>query len=73
MLSQDAVFSRDHREFFMDLDAASYFGHETDDMPAKQLCQLQLDYTRITDKYKQQLHRLFTVHNVYRGVKTIVE
>jgi endonuclease/exonuclease/phosphatase family metal-dependent hydrolase len=35
MLSQDAVFASDHRSFFMDLDAVSYFGHEPDDMPAK--------------------------------------
>jgi hypothetical protein len=33
MLSQDAVFASDHRAFFMYLDAASYFGHETDAMP----------------------------------------
>jgi hypothetical protein len=37
MLSQDAVFASDHRSFFIDLDAVSYFGHELDDMPAKQL------------------------------------
>jgi hypothetical protein len=35
MLSQDAVFASDHRSFYMDLDAVSYFGHETDVMPAK--------------------------------------
>jgi endonuclease/exonuclease/phosphatase family metal-dependent hydrolase len=35
MLSQDAVFASDHRSFFMDLDAVSYFGHELDAMPAK--------------------------------------
>jgi hypothetical protein len=59
--------------FSMDLDAESYFGHETDDMPAKQLRQLQLDDPRIVDEYRQQLHRLFTGHNVYRRVNTIVE
>jgi hypothetical protein len=37
MLGQDAVFARDHRYFFMDLDAVSYFRHEPDDMPEKQL------------------------------------
>jgi hypothetical protein len=37
MLSQDTVFASDHRAFFMDLDTASYFGHESDIMPAKQL------------------------------------
>jgi hypothetical protein len=37
MLSQDAVFVSDHRFFFMDLDVVSYFGHEPDVMPAKQL------------------------------------
>jgi hypothetical protein len=35
------VFASDHREFLMDLDAASYFGHETDGMQAKQLRELQ--------------------------------
>jgi hypothetical protein len=73
MLSQDAFFASDHRAFFIDLDAASYFGHETDVMPEKQLHQLQLDDPRIADKYRQQLHRLFTGHNVYRQVKTIME
>jgi hypothetical protein len=37
MLSQDTVFASDHGSFFMDLDAVSYFGHELDAMPAKQL------------------------------------
>jgi hypothetical protein len=64
MLSQDAVFTSDHRSFFMDLDAVSYFGHEPDVMPVKQLLQLQLDNPRIADEYRQQLHRLFTGHNV---------
>jgi hypothetical protein len=73
ILSQDAVFASDHRVFFMDLDAASYFGHETDAMPAKQLRQLQLDDTRIADEYRKQPHRLFTGHNVYMRIKTIVE
>jgi hypothetical protein len=49
MLSQDAVFARDHRSFFIDLDAESYFSHETYAMPAKQLRQLQLDGPRIAD------------------------
>jgi hypothetical protein len=73
MLSQDAVFASDHRSFFMDLDAVSYFGHEPDAMPAKQLQQLQLDNTKIADEYRQQLHRLFTGHNVYRRVNIITE
>jgi hypothetical protein len=60
MLSQDAVFASDHISFFMDLDSVSYFGHETDGMPAKQLRQLQLDDPRIADEYRQHLHRLFT-------------
>jgi hypothetical protein len=68
MLSQDAVFARDHRYFFMYLDAVSYFGHEPDYMPAKHLRQLQLDDPRIADEYRQQLHRLFTGHNMYRRV-----
>jgi hypothetical protein len=49
MISQDAVFASYHISFFMDLDAISYFGHETDVMPAKQLRQLQLDDPRIAD------------------------
>jgi hypothetical protein len=65
MLSQDAFFASNHRAFFMDLDAASYFGHETDVMPAKQLRKLQLDDPRIADEYRQQLHRMFNGHNVY--------
>jgi hypothetical protein len=73
MLSQDAVFASDPRSFFVDLDAVSYFGHELDAMPAKQLRQLQLDNPRITDEYIQQLHRLFTGHNVYRRVNIIME
>jgi hypothetical protein len=68
MLSQDVVFASDHRSFFMDLDALSYFGHELDDMPAKQLRQLQLDEPHIADEYRQQLHRMFTGHNVYRNL-----
>jgi hypothetical protein len=73
MLSQDAVFTSDHRAFFVDLDAASYFGHETDAMPEKKLRQLQLDDPRISDEYRKQLHRLFTGHNIYRQVKTTME
>jgi hypothetical protein len=53
MLSQDAVFASDHTSFFMDLDAVSYFGHEPDVMPAKQLRQLQLDDLMIVDEYRQ--------------------
>jgi hypothetical protein len=34
MLSQDAVFASDHITFYMDLDVESYFGYETDAMPA---------------------------------------
>jgi hypothetical protein len=52
MLSQDAVFASDHRSFFMDLEAASYFGHDTNIMPEKQLRQLQLDGLRIADEYR---------------------
>jgi hypothetical protein len=73
MLSPDEVFASDHRSLFMDLDAVSYFGREPDVMPAKQLRQLQLDNSRIADEYRQQLHRLFTGHNVYRRVKIIME
>jgi hypothetical protein len=73
MLSQDAVFASDHRSSFMDLDAVSYFGHELDDMPDKQLRQLQLDDPRIADEYRQQLHRLLIGHNVYRRVNIIME
>jgi hypothetical protein len=57
----------------MDLDAVSYFGHELDAMPAKQLRQLELDRPHIADEYRQQLHRLFTGHNVYRRVNVIME
>jgi hypothetical protein len=73
MPSQDAVFASDHRSFFVDLDAASYFGHEPDVMPAKQLRQLQLDDPRIAAEYIQQLCRLFTGHNMYRQVNIIME
>jgi hypothetical protein len=73
MLSQDAVFASDHISFFMDLYAASYFGHDTDIMLAKQLRQLQLDEPRIEDEYRRQLHHLFMGHNVYRRVKIIME
>jgi hypothetical protein len=64
MLLQDAVFASDHRAFFMDLDAASYFGHETDVIPEKQLRQLQLYYPRIANEYRQQLHSLSMGHNL---------
>jgi hypothetical protein len=73
MLSKDAVFASDHRSFFVDLDTVSCFGHELDAMPEKQLRQLQLDDPRIADEYRQQLHRLFTGHNVYRRVNIIME
>jgi hypothetical protein len=73
MLSQDAVFASDHRSLFMDLDAVSYYGHEPDAMPAKQLRQLQLDDPRIVDEYIQQLHWLLTGHNMYRRVNVITE
>jgi hypothetical protein len=66
MLRQDTVFASDHRAFFMDLDAALYFGHDTKAMPEKQLRQLQLDDPSMADEHRQQLHRLFTGHNVYR-------
>jgi hypothetical protein len=68
MLSQDAVFVSDHRTFFMDLDVESYFDHETDAMPAKQLRQLQLDDPRIADEYRKQIHKILSTHNVYRRV-----
>jgi hypothetical protein len=73
MLSQDTVFASDHISFLMDLDAVSYYSHETDVMPAKLLRQLQLDDPRIAEEYRQKLNRLFTGHNVYRRVKIITE
>jgi hypothetical protein len=73
MLSQDAVFASDHRTFLMDLDVESYFGHETDAMPEKQLHQLQLDDQRIADEYRKQLHKLFPTHNVYMCITKISE
>jgi hypothetical protein len=73
MLSQEAVFASDHISFFMDLDAMSYFGHEPDVMPAKQLRQLQMDDPKIAEENRQHLHRLFTGHNMYRRVKIITE
>jgi hypothetical protein len=73
MLSQDAIFASDHRALFMDLDATSYFGHETDTMPSKQLRQLQWEDPRIADVYRQELQRLFTGNNIYRRVKGIME
>jgi hypothetical protein len=68
MLRQDSVFASDHRTFFMDLDVESYFGHETDAMPATQLRQLQLDDPRKADEYRKHLHKLLSTHNVYRRV-----
>jgi hypothetical protein len=73
MLSQDAVRASDHNTFLMDLDVESYYGHETDAMPAKQLRQLQLDDPRIADEYRKQLHKLFSTHNVYWRVTKISE
>jgi hypothetical protein len=73
MLIQDAVFVRDHRTFFMDLDVESYFSNKTDAMSAKQLCQLQLDDPRIAYEYMKELHKLFSTHNVYRRVTKISE
>jgi hypothetical protein len=73
MMSQDPVFASDHRYFFMDLNAQSYFGHETDAVPAKQLRQLHLDDSMIAAEYKQQLHRLITCHDGYIRVITIPE
>jgi hypothetical protein len=57
----------------MDLDVESYFGHETDAMPEKQLRQLKLDDPRIADEYRKQLHKLFSTHNVYRRVTKITD
>jgi hypothetical protein len=59
MLSQDTVFTSDHRTFFMDLDVESYFGYERDAIPAKQLRQLKLENPRLADEYRKQLHKLF--------------
>jgi hypothetical protein len=73
MLSQDAIFASDHKTFFMDLDVESYFGYETDAMPATQLHQLQLDDPRTSDEYRKQIHKLFSTHNVYRSVTKITE
>jgi hypothetical protein len=73
MLSQDAVFASDHRTLFMDLAVESYFGHETDALPAKQLHQLQLDDPRIAYEYRKNLHKLFSTHKVYRRVTKISE
>jgi hypothetical protein len=55
------------------MDIESYFGYETDAMPAKQLSQLQLGDPRRADEYRRQLHKLFTTHNVYRRVTKMIE
>jgi hypothetical protein len=73
MLSQDAVFASDHRTFFMDIDVESYFVHEADAMPEKQLRQLQLNDPKIADEYRKQLHKLLSTHTVYRRVTKISE
>jgi hypothetical protein len=73
MLSQDAMFASDHRYFFMDLDAESYFGHETDAVSEKQLRRLHMDDPMITTEYRQQMHHLLTCHNGYIRLKTILE
>jgi hypothetical protein len=71
-LRQDAVFASDHKTFSMDLDVENYFGYETDAIPAKQLCQLQLEDQVKSGEYRQQLHKLFTNHNIYRRVTKII-
>jgi hypothetical protein len=57
MLIQDAVSASDHRTFSMDLDVESYFGYETDAIPAKQLRQLQLKAAQtFHESHRIQMH-----------------
>jgi hypothetical protein len=71
MLKLDAVFVRDHRTFFLDIDFESFFGTELDNMPAPQFRQLQLDDPMISEGYGNILNKLFTNHNIYKRVQII--
>jgi hypothetical protein len=73
MLKFDAVFERDHRTFFLDMDFESFFGTELDNMAALQFRQLQQDDPRIAEGYGKIVHELFMNHNIYKWVQSIAE
>jgi hypothetical protein len=55
MINFDAVFDSSHGTLFIDLDIASFFGTELDNMLAPQFRQLQLDDPRIAEGYSKIL------------------
>jgi hypothetical protein len=73
MLNFDAMFDRDHRTLFLDIDYESLFGTELDNMAAPQFRKLQLDDPIIVEGYRKIVHKLFKNHNIYKRVQSISE
>jgi hypothetical protein len=71
MVNFDAVFDRNHRTLFLDINFESFFGTELDNMAAPQFRQLQLDDPRIAEGYGKIVHKLFTNHNICKRVQSI--
>jgi hypothetical protein len=71
MISVDAIFNSDYRNFFLDNDIESFFGTELDNMPAPQFRKLQLDDLRIVEGYKKIPQKLFTTRNIYKRLQCI--
>jgi hypothetical protein len=63
----------DHRAIFLDLDLLLLFGASPERLERPQFRNLKLDDMRISDSYRNLLHKQFECHNIYERVKNISE
>jgi hypothetical protein len=66
-----SILQSEHSGMFVDLRIEGIFGQHADKLAPHQFRNLKLDDPRISDKYRNILHKQFENHNVYRLVKGI--
>jgi hypothetical protein len=66
-----SVLQSDHSGTFVDLRIEGIFGQHPDKLAPHQFHNLKLDNPRISDKYRNILHKQFEYRNVYRQIKKI--
>jgi hypothetical protein len=64
-----SVLNSDHRALFIDLCIEDIFGPSPEKLAQPQYRNLKLDDPRISEEYRQILHKQFECHNIYRRVK----
>jgi hypothetical protein len=66
-----SVLNSDHRALFIDLCIEDIFGPSPEKLAQPHSRNLKLDDPRISEEYRQILHKQFECHNIYQRVKDI--